>query len=230
MEKLLTFKRFHTAEQAAEIVSILQGHQIPVTYEEEVVLVDSVYIGQNFDQRHLVKIRSQDFTRADALLKSLITVSPEEVEPDYYLLSFTREELQDVIAKKDEWGDFDYALALRLLEKQGITYTPEQLHLFNNNRINSLSQPQELPGHLALIGYLSPLILFVPLPFVGILSCLGIFIGAFVRLTKKTLPDGARVLAFSPASRAQGLRIIVANVGLFIICGIILFRHLNQGN
>ncbi|MBV7531127.1 hypothetical protein [Chitinophaga sp. sic0106] len=225
MKKFVTFKRFHTVEQAAEIVTLLQEHNIPVEYEEEVVLMDHVYVGQNFDQRHLVKIPADYFTQADTLLKSMITVSPEEVEPDYYLLSFTTEELKEVIAQKDEWGDFDYALALKLLEKQGITYTPEQLHLLGNKRLETLIKPQELPGHLVLIGYLSPLLIFVPLPYVTVFSCLGIFIGAFVRLTRKTLPDGARVYAFSDKTREQGTRMIVAGIGLSVICWIILFKY-----
>ncbi|SHK80533.1 hypothetical protein SAMN05444266_101195 [Chitinophaga jiangningensis] len=224
MEKLLTFKRFHTEAQAAEIVTLLQAHNIPVAYEEEVLLMDHVYVGQNFDQRHLVKIPAGYFTQADNLLKSMITVSPEDVEPDYYLLSFTTEELKDVIAQKDEWGDFDYALALKLLEKQGITYTPEQLHLLGNKRLETLTKPQELPGHLVLIGYLSPLLLFVPFPYMSVFSCLGIFIGAFVRLTKKTLPDGSRVYAFSDSTREQGKWMVLITTLLLCLCWLVLVK------
>ncbi len=228
MNQLLTFKRFHTAEQAAEVIAILQEHHIPVQYEEEVVLMDKVYVGQNFDQRHLVKIPAGYFSQADTLLKSQITISPEDVEPDYYLLSFTTEELKEVILKKDEWGDFDYALALKLLEKQGIPYSQEQLELLGTSRLKSLSQPQDLPVIWLLIAYFSPFLLFAHIPFSHIFSFIGIFIGAFVLLTKKTLPDGSRVYAFSEKTRQQGKWIIISGIVLIIICWALLIKFIDR--
>ncbi|CAL1519395.1 hypothetical protein [Chitinophaga sp. MM2321] len=228
MKQLLAFKRFHTAEQAAEIISLLQEHNIPVQYEEEVLLMDKIYVGQNFDQRHLVKIPAGYFSQADTLLKSRINVSLEDVEPDYYLLSFSTEELKEVIIKKDEWGDFDYALALKLLEKQGISYSPEQLQLLGDSRLETLSQPQDLSAIWLLIGYLSPLLLFLPIPFSTIFSFIGIFIGAFVRLTKKTLPDGSRINAFSLKTRNQGKWMIISGIVLTVICWNLFFKLMDS--
>ncbi len=51
MAQLLTFKRHSTAEQASQVITILQEHQIPVQYEQDVVLLDKIYAGQNFDPR-----------------------------------------------------------------------------------------------------------------------------------------------------------------------------------
>ncbi|QEH41224.1 hypothetical protein [Chitinophaga sp. XS-30] len=230
MKQLLTFKRFYTAEQAAEIISLLQQHNIPTQYEEEVLLMDKMYVGQNFDQRHLVKIPADYFSQADTLLKSQITVSPEDVEPDYYLLSFSIDELKEIIIKKDEWGDFDYALALKLLEKQGVSYSPEQLQHIGNGRLETLAQPQHLPAVWLITGYLSPLLLFVPIPFSGTYSFIGIFIGGFVCLTKKTLPDGSRTHAFSVKTRNQGKWMIISGIVLMAVCWIVLFRLMDGGS
>lgn len=228
MSQFLAFKRYHTAEQAAEIISLLEKHQIPVEYEEEVILMDKMYSGQNFDQRHLVKIASTDFPKADALLKSQISVSADDVEPDYYLLSFTTEELKEVVIKKDEWGDYDYLLALKLLEKRGISYTPEQLEQLGTTRIEALSQPQELPLIWLLIGYGSPLLIFTSLflPFAWAFSFLGFFIGGFVMVTKKTLPDGKRVHAFTERTRKLGMWMIVSCVVLTVACWTVLVKGL----
>ncbi|RAJ77575.1 hypothetical protein CLV59_107342 [Chitinophaga dinghuensis] len=224
MEKLLTFKRFHTAGQAAEIITLLKAHQIPVDYEEEMVL-DKVYTGQNFDQRHLVKIPADYFSQADKLLKSEMKVSLDDVEPDYYLLSFSTEELKEIIHKKDEWGDYDYVLALQLLEKQGITYSAEQLDTLGNDRIETLSTPQDLPKLWQAVGFLSPLLLLLAfIPFIHYFAFLGIFIGAFVRLTKKTLPDGSRIHAFSEKTREQGKWMLLTGPVLIVICLTILLK------
>lgn len=224
MTALLTYKRFPTAEQAAEVITLLQEHHIPTQYEEEVVLMDKVYVGQNFDQRHLVKIPADYFSSADTLLKSQITVSAEDVEPDYYLLSFSTEELKEVIIKKDEWGDFDYALATKLLEKQGISYSTEELQLLGHSRLETLSQPQDLSSIWLFIGYLSPLLLFMPIPYAPVYSFIGIFIGGFVLLTKKTLPNGSRITAFSLKTRNQGKLIIISGVVLIPICWMLLLQ------
>lgn len=229
MKQLLTFKRFHTAEQAAEIISLLQEHNIPTQYEEEVVLMDKIYVGQNFDQRHLVKIPADYFSQADTLLKSQISISPEDVEPDYYLLSFSTEELKEVIIKKDEWGDFDYALALKLLEKQGVVYSPEQLQHLGSSRLETLSKQQHLPVVWLVTGYLSPFLLLVPIPFSFTYSFIGIFIGAFVCLTKKTLPDGSLTNAFSAKTRNQGKWMIISGIVLMVICWILLFELMDRG-
>ncbi|MGX5819269.1 hypothetical protein ACWKWU_13785 [Chitinophaga lutea] len=218
MDKYLAFSRFHTAEQAAELISLLQANQIPVQYEEEVVLMDKVYVGQNFDQRHLVKIPASHFASADALLKNQITVSPEEVEPDYYLLSFSTKELKDVIANKDEWGHFDYALATKLLEKQGISYSAAQLEELGRSRLETLAKPKDLPMVWVVIGFLSPVISFVPLPFFYIAALLGFYIAGFVLLTKKTLPDGSRVRAFSAKTRNRGRWMLLSNIILTALC------------
>ncbi|RFS20125.1 hypothetical protein DVR12_20630 [Chitinophaga silvatica] len=217
-EELLTFKRFQTQEQAADVISLLQEHNIPVKYEEEVVLMDRVFVGQNYDQKHLVKIPASYFSKADTLLKSLTTVSLDDVEPDYYLLSFSTEELKEVIIKKDEWGDYDYALALKLLEKQGISYTAEQLETLGSSRLETISKPKDIPGILMLVGFFAPLLIFVPAFFGGYLSFLGFFIGGFVCLTKKTLPDGSRTYSFSKSSRTLGLLMIAFNVVFSAIC------------
>ncbi|WP_145671122.1 hypothetical protein [Chitinophaga polysaccharea] len=118
----------------------------------------------------------------------------------------------------------DYALAAKLLEKQGISYSLAQLEHLRSNRLEALSQPQDLPAIWLVIGYLSPLILFAPVPFTFALSFLGIFMGAFIRLTKKTLPDGSRIAAFSIKTRNHGKWMLISGIPLIIICWTLLVR------
>jgi hypothetical protein len=228
MSQFLVFRRFNTAEQAGEIITLLQEHNIPVQYEQEVRLVDNMYGGQNFDPPHLVRVPGGYFTKANDLLKNQLTVSLDDVEPDYYLLSFTKEELKDVILKKDEWGDYDYALAKKLLEKQGITYTPEQLKEMGHSRLKTLAKPQDLPSVLVIIGFCSPVLIFAPVPSSPVFSFIGFFIGGFVLLTKKTLPDGARIPAFTAKAKGQAKWMMITGVILTALCWYILGRLLGR--
>lgn len=143
--------------------------------------MDKIYVGQNFDQRHLVKIPADYFSQADTLLKSQITVSPEDVEQDYYLLSFSIDELKEVIIKKaDSRLPFSFVVVCSY----------------------------------SLFWYLF----------------LGIFIGGFVCLTKKTLPDGSRRHAFSVKTRNQGKWMIISGIVLMAVCWIVLFRIMDGGS
>jgi len=66
-----------------------------------------------------------------------------EVEKDYYLLSFSDEELIDVIAKSDEWNKFDVELAQKILKEKGKEVTEQQITQIKQQRIEELSKPEE---------------------------------------------------------------------------------------
>lgn len=224
MSQFLIFKRYNTSKEAAETIALLEKHQIPTEYEEEIIQLDEIHS----DLRHLVKIASSDLPRADALLKSQLSATPFDKEFDYHLFSFSRKELEEIIINKDEWSDYDYLLAQKLLEKQGITYTPVQLEQMDNSRIEALSQPKELQFLWLLLGYSSPLFVLVmfDVPPMCIFIFLGIFIGVFVVIKKKTLPNGKRVYAFTDKTRLHGKLMIAIGVVLIVGAGILLVNLL----
>lgn len=207
MSQMLTFRRFSTAAEAADVLALLQQHHIPAEYDEEVILLDKSLVGQNFDPLFLIKIPAEYFTSADRVIRDNIKVVTGEVDPDYYLLSFSKEELMEVVIKKDDWGEYDYVLALQLLEEKGVTFTTAQLDNFNNARKHELAKPEDGAAIWIVIGYLSALLA----------GLLGIFIGAFFFATKKTLPDGNRVFAYTEQTRKHGRNILITGISFFII-------------
>lgn len=206
MSRYLTFRKFGTTTEAADIAAILESHNISSIVEETPVLLDAQLIGQQFGNNVLLKLLPEDFTKADELLQKTVRIDTSALEADYYLLSFTTEELQEVVEKKDEWGHFDYALAIQLLEERGVSYTQEQLNTLQHDRTSQLAQPETPAGHWVLIGYLFALL--------G--GLIGIFIGSFLWRFKKTLPDGTRVPAYTAVARKHGLIILCISVGMLI--------------
>ncbi len=194
MSEYLTFRKYATAEEALSMQEFLQAGDIPAVLEETPVMLDQQLIGQHFDNTFLLKIPAALFSAADALIRQLQTTDDEDADPDYYLLAFSEAELREVIEKKDEWGEYDYALALKLLEKKGVTFTPAQLAYLDRQRKEQLARPEAIGRLWLWIGFLSA--------FIG--GLLGFFIGGFLWYTKKTLPDGTRVYAYTPAIRKQG--------------------------
>ncbi|MRG47656.1 hypothetical protein GFS24_21210 [Chitinophaga sp. SYP-B3965] len=205
MSKFLTFRKFDTPEEAIAISELLKEKNIPVELENTPVLLDQQLIGQQFENTFLLKIPADYFRKADGVLRAAITVDEQDVEEDYYLLSFSDKELQEVIEKKDEWGSYDYTLALQLLEKRGISYTPVQLAAINDKRLQQLATPERGNVTWIVIGYMS----------VAIGGLLGFFIGAYIIIAKKTLPDGTRMFAYSEETRKQGKYILILGAVVF---------------
>lgn len=199
MNDFLTFRKFDTAEEAMAISELLKEKNIPVVLENTPVLLDQQLIGQQFENTFLLKIPPERFIDADNVLRAAISFNEQDIEADYYLLSFSDKELQEVIEKKDEWGAYDYALALHLLEKRGISYSPAELAGIDDKRHQQLAQPENGPAIWIAIGYMSVLIS----------GLLGFFIGGYIIVAKKTLPDGGRVYAFSEITRKNGRYILI---------------------
>ncbi len=65
-----------------------------------------------------------------------------EIGKDYYLYSFTDDELMEVITKADEWSPFDVVLARKILAEKGKSISDEAIKAINEKRIEELKAPE----------------------------------------------------------------------------------------
>ncbi len=215
MSQYLTFRKLESQEEAQAIQQLLNTHNIPSKLEINSALLDANLLGQQFDPAYWIKIPADAFRTAETLVRESIDIKLHEVEENYYLLSFSNEELMEVIEKKDEWGNYDYALALHLLKTKGIELTDTDLVRIDQQRIKALAKPDNGNNLWIFVGYLSA----------AFLGALGLFIGFFMLRTKKTLPDGSRVYAFSDRARSHGKYILLtgcATVLLWLLPSLLL--------
>ncbi|WP_295121621.1 hypothetical protein [uncultured Chitinophaga sp.] len=203
MSEFLTFRRFNSLQEAQIIGSLLEEHGIPCEIENAPRLLDSNLIGQDHSNAIALKIPSSSFITADEIIRAKTRI--EAPDEDYYLLSFTDAELKEVIEKKDEWGDYDYALALQLLEQRGIHLSAEDIAQLQQKRVTRLANPERAPAVWIFIGYLAS--------FLG--AGMGMFIGAFFLLAKRTLPDGKRAQTFTGVTRLHGKIILAFGICMF---------------
>jgi hypothetical protein len=49
------------------------------------------------------------------------------IPEDYYLLDYSNEELEEILYKKDEWNEFDYEVAKKILKNRGENINDEDL-------------------------------------------------------------------------------------------------------
>lgn len=213
MKQFLTFRRLQSLDEAPLITAVLEQHSIPfeVVTEEDLGLPQH-FIGQRFDAAALIKIPADYFAKANNLLQQAVTADIDIIEPDYHLLSFTEEELRDILRNPDEWGDYDYALAVQLLRKRGIEYSDKELAQLKQERLAELAVPEPGKPVWIVLGYM--------LAILG--GLLGVAIGYQFMRGKKTLPDGRRIYVFTKETRDHGITIFA--IGLITIALALLLR------
>jgi hypothetical protein len=209
-EAFIIFQKFNTESLAIEFGRILNENKIENLLENISINFDPILSNNEFGKEYCVKIKKIDFEKANAILSEKAKAEIYEIQDDYYLFSFSDEELIDVIEKSDEWNKFDVELARKLLKEGGNEITDERINEIKKQRIIELSKPEEGQNIYILIGYICA--------FLG--GLLGIFIGWHLLTYKKTLPNGNRIYAYSENDRKQGNRILILG-GIFIVIWIL---------
>lgn len=221
MSRLLVFQTFPARDQAVRTAALLENQGIPVAVEELNGPLDANFIGQQFSNPFLLKIPGEQFGQARNILMETITVDLEEVDKDYMLLAFNNEELQDILAKPDEWGIYNYKLAEALLKERGMILPKQKLTQLADKRMTELKKPEKASGIWIILGYLAALLATgVGLHNFQIIYIAGLFAlatGWALAFTKKTVPDGSRIYVFGKTARTHGLVIFLLGILMYII-------------
>lgn len=205
-DQYFTFRKFTDKGLATLLVDLLKKNNIDfivdgaLTFDPITAFSDSE-AGREFS----IKLKKENFEKANELLMQSAKEQLEFVDKDYYLFGFTDDELMEIISKPDEWGMFDYLLAQQILKDRGREMNPDIAGDLRKHRMEELARPDKSGRGWIFAGYIFALI--------G--GLLGVFIGWHLMTHKKTLPDGERVYGYSVTDRKHGQRILV--LGLFFI-------------
>lgn len=197
-EEFITFEKFNDQNSAKELGELIAAQNIEFLLEDNSLSFDPTFANNGFGKEYCIKLKKSDFEKANKILADKSENQINEIDEDYYLLSFTDDELIEVITKSDEWNKFDISLAKKLLKDKGKEITPEKIEEIKRQRIIELSKPEEGQKGYIILGYITA--------FLG--GLLGIFIGWHLLTYKKTLPNGNRIYAYSENDRKQGNRIL----------------------
>jgi hypothetical protein len=188
------FKKYPTVGQAQEIIKFLNENSIETQFGENTSSLDSNFSGSSLNNEFEIKIKETDFEKANHLLEEIAENQINQVVSDYYLFSFSDEELYDIILKQDEWNEFDYSLSKKILADRGKSIDLDLLKSLKNQRLEDLAKPEENQKTWIISGYIFALL--------G--GLLGIIIGFVLMTSKKTLPNGKLVYSYNEKDRIQG--------------------------
>ena len=208
--EFITYQKFDDPALANQLVEVLKKHHIKYLVEEASQAFDPGFTYNPLAKEYDVKISSADFERVNQILKEEESENVDEVDKDYYLFSFTNDELMEVVTKADEWGPFDIVLSRKLLAERGITIDEKELAVIEGKRIEELKSIEPISNLWIFISYVFAL--------GG--GVIGIFIGYYLIIGKQTLPDGERIYAFTDTDRKHGKRIFFISI-ITIILGLL---------
>jgi hypothetical protein len=215
-DSFLTFQEFGTLEEAEQAGAILEEHNIPVVIEKPAELLDTLIIGQQYNNNYLLRIPGDCFVDAQRYLIEETRVDLDQVDPAYPLLSMSNKELMDVVSKPDQWGAYNYNLAKALLLKRDAPADAQAVETARATYIEELAKPRELNNTWYLLGYgfsalsivatmagngRAMLMIYALQLFPGVL---GLALGIVILTTRKTLPDGTHMLSYSKKARMHG--------------------------
>jgi hypothetical protein len=205
--EFLTYQKFDDPALADALAETLREKDIEYVVQEESSGFDPSLSMSRAAVDYAVKVRSEDFERIHELLLKQEEKNTEQVDKDYYLFTFTNDELMEVITRADEWSKFDVVLARKILAQRGKNISDEAIAEIEEQRTEELKKPEGSQSTWIIVGYLAALLGGVP----------GIFIGWFLANGKKTLPDGERVYFYSEKDRWHGRNIFYMSRVLFVM-------------
>ncbi|CAN5464691.1 hypothetical protein BH10BAC2_BH10BAC2_26270 [soil metagenome] len=199
-EEFLTFRKFNDEQLAETFCKRLNELNIPFEVEDTKNFFDPSYAFNNPLNRDIsIRIAAVNFDIAEKELNAYYQPLLENIDEDYYLLAFTDKELTEIILKPDDWGNFDYQLAQKLLKERGKEIKPEIVEAIRQQRNDDLAVPENSSRFVVVLGYTSALL--------G--GIFGFLVGWHLLYSKKTLPDGQRVYRYRDIERDHGTKILL---------------------
>lgn len=216
MNEFLVFRSFYSEEEAISLVEFFKEKGINCSIVKHRPIVDKVYVGINYDREFHVKIKGSEFNKANDILDLQVAQNLSQIEPDYYLYSFSNDELQEIIEKPDEWNNQDIIISEKILQDRGFSISEAEITEKKLKRIKELERPDK-EGHLFIIlGYF----------FAFFFGFFGVFFGLLIMNLTKTLPDGRKVSVYEKKTRSHGKNILIIGLIMTAIFFIRIFANL----
>lgn len=204
---LLTFMTCHDPGMANQMAERLTAAGLFCLVRDDRNRFDVSFAFNQIEPAVTLELYGKDFRKAERILETFYEHRLDSVESDYYLFSFTDDELLDIIARPDEWGRMDYILAQKILADRDHPLDAATLEKMRSDRTAVLAQPEPTRREWIVLGYV--------LALAG--GVFGFITGGILATQKKTLPDGTRRFVYSSRDRRSGRRIFALSwVGIIL--------------
>src|SRR5690242_1609431 len=119
-DDLETFLSFDDEDQATLVGEKLKANGIFFVIEKSKPILEKSFVDTSISRSIHLKLQRHDFEIGHKILEDVYGTEIDQVDGEYFLFSFSEDELIEVISKPDEWGHFNYQLAQKILKQRGI--------------------------------------------------------------------------------------------------------------
>lgn len=219
-DKFNSFKSFNDKETAEDFSEVLKEYDIEFYIEEDVLEFDLTYANNELDKDFHIMVKQTDFVKAKQAYEAYFKKQLHNAPSDYYLFSFSNDELKEIMSKPDEWGTFDYLLAEKILHDRGMGLSETDKKALKTERYKTLQDQQnEKPSNIFLY-YIFSIVVFP----------IGMLIGWAWAFSKKTLPDGNKAAVYDEDIQRHGKIIFTIATLLFVLAiGWKVYTAFNRG-
>ena len=148
--ELIELSRSQDSETIEEVKSVLDEAKIQYSTGYNSKNFDITIIQGGESPEIILKVRRSEFDKARiALEQEYLKV---DLPSDHYLLTFTNEELAEVLGKPSEWSPFDVAHARSLAEKKGVQSV--DIVAKSGERLEKLKEGKRASTTLLFFGWL----------------------------------------------------------------------------
>lgn len=214
-DEFLLFRQFILKDEALALVKKLDEGGIEAILGDNKAPFDVTFSGNTSMDKYDVKIRKRDFESADLLIAESSDEAIHDLPNDYYLYSFTIDELYQILARYDEWGEIDIALAKKILTDHGENIDDELIRIYKKKRLAQLAKPEKVNKGWLILSY-----------FLALSGIYGIAFGQIIYSSRKTLPDGTIVPTYTKNDRKEAK--IIFYIGLLACIIFLLMKIFNS--
>jgi hypothetical protein len=197
-QNYITFKKFPDATEARAQQQFLIDNGIECIFIDSSAAMGSAMAGE-LSKEYEIQLHPDSFEKAEELFEKQAESMMSDLPEDYYLLEFSDEELHEVILKHDEWSEFDYVLARKLLAERGKSIDESLIKTLRKERITELAKPEQNQTAWIIFGYLASL--------AG--GFFGIITGYVLYTSQKTLPNGQMVHTYNKQDRMHAKNMLI---------------------
>lgn len=212
-ESFSLFRKFQSKIEALDLQKLLSTNDINSQIVDNIPVVDITFSNNTSMHVYEVLIDRMNFDKAESLLLSQSEETLQDVDESYFLFDFTNEELVDVIVKKDEWNEYNYLLAKKILSGRGVQIDSNSISELQKERFDQQAKPEKSNKIWLIAGYIFALL--------G--GFIGIIIGYSIWQSKKNLSNGTTVFVYTQNDRKHGQQIFYLGTIILIIYVIFKF-------
>ncbi|MEO1517176.1 MAG: hypothetical protein AAFV95_19280 [Bacteroidota bacterium] len=208
------YRNFMNVEEAENFAQLLDKHDISYRMESTGTVIDSAIVGRGLVPKAILKVLRGDFKKVNQLLAQQVQDVTYEEIGDHYLTQLDTEELKDIFNKQDEWSAEDVAIARIILNKRGVSISPDESERLRKERFEEIRKGKEASNSWVILYSLGIIFgLFTSWIFV----VAGVGMGYYYAYGKSTDPDGNRYFVFRERTRLIGTVMLYGGITLLLI-------------